>query len=138
MIEEMDVNFHELREPNPLPSGGRAALGTAAGLSFATLAAAAWSRLQEETWDPDPYPTRRSRARFAGILLAGSTVGAIVGSQKGTRKAAVVGGALGIVVSQIPLILDPAFVTRHPVLGNIWQYGLPVAGAVLGVNAVSS
>lgn len=137
-MTEDALDFTPAPIANPdLPTGGRAALGAAAGLSFAMLAAAAWAKLEHDQWDPN-IPTRRARWGLAGAWLLGATAGASVAARPGTRYAAAVGTALGVVVTQVPLILDPAFVNNHPILGNIWQYGVPIAGAVLGVNAVNS
>lgn len=51
--------------------------------------------------------------------------------------AAVIGTSLGVLVGQAPLFWDPFLIKRYPVMGNIWQYGVPIGGALLGVNAVS-
>ncbi len=121
---------------NPL-SGGRVGVGTAAALGFATLAAAAWSRIQRKTWKVNEIGDHKIRLKLAGAYLLTGMLGAGLAARPGTRRAAVVGTAVGVVAAQAPLIWDPFLIKRHPIIGNIWQYTLPVAGAVLGVNAVT-
>ena len=135
-MEDFLILDMSLSQP-PLPPparGARAALGTAAGLGVGALAAAAWARLEYGVWDPNKLTTREHRLKIAGMLVAGSILGTSMGARAGTRAKAVTGAIIGNVVAQIPALLDPALIRNNPIIGNIWQFGLPLAGAVIAVN----
>ena len=135
---EEDVMEFDLAVPQQAdrPTGGRAALGTMAGLSFAALAAAVWSRLEHESWNFNETTSRNARIGIATTMLGAASIGAFATARKGTGMAAFIGAALGVAVSQVPLILDTELVAKRPVLGNLWQFGIPVATTVLAVNAL--
>lgn len=122
--------------PNP-PVGGRAVLGVAGALGLATLGAAVWSRLEKKTWLVNRIGTTDVRLKLAGAQLLTATIAAGVAARPGQRKGTIIGTALGVVAGQIPLLVDPFMVKRHPIMANIWQYGLPIGGALLGANATS-
>ena len=124
-------------EPEINPKGGQAALGVAAALGIATFAAAAWARLQLDTWKVNAIGSPSTRRKLAGAYLVAGGIGAGLAARPGTRAAAVIGTTLGVIVAQAPLLWDPFLIRRYPVMGNIWQYGVPIGGALLGVNAVS-
>ena len=119
------------------PKGGRAALGVVAGLGLATFAASAWARLERDTWRVNEIGSSSVRLKLAGVYLVAGAIGAGLGARPGTRMGAVVGTALGVIAAQAPILWDPFLIKRYPIMGNIWQYGVPIGGALLGVNAVS-
>lgn len=127
---------------NPLPVGGRAALGATVGMAAVSIAAMAWSRLSYKQWDPNRLESglmiqpRQARAVLAGAAAIGAAGGAALMARDGYKKAAAIGAVLGVAISQVPFFMDPGFPVRHKIIGNIWQIGLPIAGAVLGANAV--
>jgi len=125
-------------EQNPLPIGGRAALGAAAGGVLAALAAAAFTRLRTGGWNYDQtYGRNRNvRLRCAAFHLVAASAGAAITSPRPTRTAATIGTAIGVVLGELPFVLDPDLVAMHPVLGNIWIYALPIGGALIGANVV--
>lgn len=123
-------------EENPAPIGARAALGAGAGLGVAALGVAAWSRLARGTWRYDTFDTRPARWRSTGVHAAAATLGTAIAAPSGTKLASTIGTTLGVMLGQLPFILDPHLLLRHPALGNIFQYGMPIAGALVGANVV--
>jgi hypothetical protein len=141
----LEINPAPILE-NPMPVGGKAALGAAVGVGLAALAAMAWSKLEHREWDPnrlaDPppgsiiAPVERTRLYLALLGLTGASVGAFIGAKENAKRAAAIGAALGVAISQGTFVIDPKFPIIHPILGNVWQTLLPVAGALLGANLV--
>ena len=121
---------------NPLPVGGRAVLGTATGLSIAALGAAAWSRMTRDSWRIDTAATPSTRWKVAAAHAAAAGLGTAVAAEPGTKTASTVGAVVGTALGQLPFLIDPLLLVRHPILGNIWQYGLPLGGALFGANVV--
>lgn len=120
--------------PTLPPEGARAALGSAVGLAISAIAASVWSKTVNQTWNFNADADRRRRWGLAGVTLVAATAGASIAARRGTKRSAGIGAALGTMLGQVPVIWDPSIANTHPVLTNVWQYGMPVAGALLGVN----
>lgn len=120
-----------IRNPD-LPNGGRAAVGTLSGIAFTALAIEAYEQLSKK----DTEPSRKYRATIAALYLVAGATGAAAASPPGTKRAAATGAAVGVALSQAPIICAPRLLEDHPVLDWIWQLGIPTAMAVLGANIV--
>lgn len=137
METEADTAEDMWLRANPAPVGGRAALGTLAGLGIATLVGAAWARIERDTWFVNRIGERDVRMKLAGGQLFLAPIGAASLARPGTRLAAGIGAAVGVVAGQMPLLLDPMLVQRFPILGNLWQYTVPIGATLLAINAVT-
>ncbi len=116
---------------NPeIPEGGRAALGALGGIAFSTLAAAAYSQLN----NLPTAPTRNRRIAMTAAYLVAGSAGAAIAASPGTKKPAATGAAIGVALSQSLLIAYPNLVKDYPVLMWFWEIGIPTATAAMGVN----
>ena len=149
---QIELLMNEFDDPWPEENpaeGGRAGLGVLGGITMASFAAAAYMTLANK-WDAVVSP-RRAQIGEAVLFSMAAPAGAALGAMNGYRKAAAIGALTGVVVAEIPLVIWPHLVreggrmgeafTLRPgrrILGWAWTIGVPVLGAIIGVNVAQA
>lgn len=149
---QIELLMHEFDDPWPEQNpaeGGRAGLGVVGGITMASFAAAAYMTLTNK-WDSVVSP-RKAQIGEALLFSAAAPAGAALGALPGSRRAAAIGALTGVLIAEVPLVIWPhlvregnrmgeAFALRpgRRILGWAWTIGIPVIGAIVGVNVAQA